>query len=166
MNGASQAPSQEQTAPTAAEIQVLRRSCTRFLHSNGYRAAKDYQAEIPTDSATDVYGMSGVVDELERQVASILGKPSAAFCCPSMGLQVGQRKETLGLTDRIAFQRMQTLVSAQLLFVDVAHGVEADGAAPAAISLDSRTYGDGGTNDRLDAVPLLSKKASTAATRR
>jgi threonine aldolase len=61
------------------DIQALRRSCTRFLHSHGFRTAADYLAEIPTSAETDLYGQGGVVEELEHEVASILGKPSAAF---------------------------------------------------------------------------------------
>jgi len=51
----------------------------RFLHSHGYRRATDYLAEIPTDTETDYYAQGGVVDELEHEVASILGKSSAAL---------------------------------------------------------------------------------------
>ena len=34
---------------------------------------------IPPDTATDVYGEGGVVEELEQEVAALLGKPAAVF---------------------------------------------------------------------------------------
>lgn len=61
------------------EMDSLRRACTRFLHWHGWRAPADYLAEVPQDAAPDVYGEGGVVEELEREVASLLGKPSAVF---------------------------------------------------------------------------------------
>ena len=75
--GSTVADNPPELAP--ADVEALRRSCTRFLHWHGYRSAADYLAEIPTDTETDVYGQGGVVAELEREVASILGKPAAAF---------------------------------------------------------------------------------------
>jgi threonine aldolase len=68
-------------APEASpeEVDALRRACTRFVHWHGVRTAADYLAEIPQDAATDVYGEGGVVEELEGDVARILGKPAAAF---------------------------------------------------------------------------------------
>lgn len=79
MTGRLLTPARDATAPTSAEIQIPRRSCTRFLHSQGNRRAADYLAEIATDTEPDYYGIGGVVGELEHEVASILGKPSAAF---------------------------------------------------------------------------------------
>src|ERR1051325_9035989 len=64
---------------SSEELDSLRRSCTRFLHWHGWRPPADYLAEIPHDPAPDVYGEGGVVAELEREVASILGKPAAVF---------------------------------------------------------------------------------------
>src|SRR6266540_4356738 len=61
------------------EMDSLRRGCTRFLHWHGWRPPADYLAEIPQDAAPDVYGEGGVVEELEREVASILGKQVAVF---------------------------------------------------------------------------------------
>ena len=61
------------------ELDSLRRACTRFLHWHGWRPPADYLAEIPQDAAPDVYGEGGVVGELEREVASILGKQAAVF---------------------------------------------------------------------------------------
>ncbi len=62
-----------------AEEDALRRSCTRFLHWHGYRTPADYLTEIPTDTAPDLYGLGGVVEELEREIATLIGKPAAAF---------------------------------------------------------------------------------------
>jgi threonine aldolase len=61
------------------EMDSLRRACTRFLSWHGWRPPADHLAEIPPDAVPDVYGEGGVVEELEREVASVLGKPSAAF---------------------------------------------------------------------------------------
>src|SRR4249919_2285057 len=61
------------------ETDSLRRACTRFLTWHGWRPPADYLGEIPPDTAPDVYGEGGVVEELEHEVASVLGKPSAAF---------------------------------------------------------------------------------------
>jgi threonine aldolase len=64
---------------TPAEVRALRRSCTRFVAGDGPRTAADYLAQIPPDTEVDFYGIGGVVEELEREVATILGKPAAAF---------------------------------------------------------------------------------------
>ena len=53
--------------------------CTRFLQLHGRRSPKELLAEIPDDVAMDRYGSGGVVDELEAEIASILGKPAAVF---------------------------------------------------------------------------------------
>jgi threonine aldolase len=64
---------------TPEELDALRRACTRFLHWHGLRSPADYLAEIPQDAVADTYGEGGVVEELEQEVAAILGKPSAVF---------------------------------------------------------------------------------------
>jgi threonine aldolase len=64
---------------TPEELESLRRACTRFLSWHGWRTPAEYLDGIPGDVDPDVYGKGGVVEELEREVASILGKPSAAF---------------------------------------------------------------------------------------
>lgn len=61
------------------EVQSLRRSCRRFLHGAGLRLASDVLRDIPPDTVTDVYGAGGVVAELEREVATLLGKQAAVF---------------------------------------------------------------------------------------
>jgi len=55
------------------------RSCTRFLNGHGPRSASEQLAAIPLDTEIDYYGVGGVVQELEREVASLLGKPAALF---------------------------------------------------------------------------------------
>src|SRR5690349_21577929 len=58
---------------------ALRDACTRFLHGHGQRRPAELLAEIPTDVAPDRYGEGGVVAELEREVAALLGMPAALF---------------------------------------------------------------------------------------
>lgn len=65
--------------PTAAEVQALRKSCRRFLHGSGHRSAADHLQTIPIDTEIDNYGSGGVVEELEREIATLLGKPAAVF---------------------------------------------------------------------------------------
>lgn len=52
---------------------------TRFLTGDGVASAADLLATIPPDTTPDVYGNGGVVTELERYTAELLGKPSAVF---------------------------------------------------------------------------------------
>jgi threonine aldolase len=73
--------------PTPAELHELRRSCARSLDWHGYRTPSDYLAEIPADTAADVYGHGGVVAELESEVASMLKKPAAVFMPSGMMAQ-------------------------------------------------------------------------------
>jgi threonine aldolase len=61
------------------EEQALRDLCTRFLSGNGLRLPADLLAELPDEVAPDRYGEGGVVAELEAEVATLLGKPAAAF---------------------------------------------------------------------------------------
>jgi threonine aldolase len=58
---------------------ALRNACTRSLSWHGNRRPADLLAELPQDIAADRYGDGGVVAELESEVASLLGKPAAAF---------------------------------------------------------------------------------------
>ncbi|MFL5796669.1 MAG: threonine aldolase family protein [Actinomycetota bacterium] len=64
---------------TPEDERALRRSCTRFVAWHGNRTAASYLAEVPDDTDADQYGEGGVVAELEAEVASLLGKPSAVF---------------------------------------------------------------------------------------
>lgn len=62
-----------------AELERIRASCTRWLAWHGNRSAADMLAELPPDIEPDRYGEGGVVEELEAQLADLLGKPAAAF---------------------------------------------------------------------------------------
>lgn len=65
------------------DLDALRRSCTRFLNAHGpltARAALQAMLEdVPDDFATDTYGEGGPVEQLEGEVAALLGKEAAAF---------------------------------------------------------------------------------------
>ena len=65
--------------PTEVDEVTLRASCTRSLSWHGNRRPADLLAELPDDIAPDRYGDGGAVTELEAEVASLLGKPAAAF---------------------------------------------------------------------------------------
>jgi Beta-eliminating lyase len=65
--------------PTEVNEVALRASCTRSLSWHGNRRPADLLAELPDDIAPDRYGDGGAVTELEAEVASLLGKPAAAF---------------------------------------------------------------------------------------
>jgi threonine aldolase len=73
------APKQPSAEPTMAELQEIRRSCRRFLGGHGLRSVADQLAMIPTNTIEDTYGDGGVVEELEAEVARILGKPAVAY---------------------------------------------------------------------------------------
>jgi len=60
-------------------LQDLAKQCTRFLGGDGPRSAASLLAQIPDDTVTDVYGVGGVVEELENEVAGIFGKEAALF---------------------------------------------------------------------------------------
>lgn len=66
-----------------AQIRAAREGCERFL---GWRPPADARAALaallevtPEGTRTDMYGEGGVVEELEREVAGLLGKEAAAF---------------------------------------------------------------------------------------
>jgi threonine aldolase len=63
----------------AIDDAALRDACTRFLNWHGQRRPAELLAEIPVDVAPDRYGDGGVVAELEREVATLLGMPAAVF---------------------------------------------------------------------------------------
>ena len=66
-------------AMSPAEQAELRGQCRVFLGAHGSPTAADLLACIPGDTATDRYGEGGVVAELEREIARLLGKPAAVF---------------------------------------------------------------------------------------
>jgi len=64
---------------TEKELAAARAGCNRFLNGHGIPNAADLLASIPPEVETDRYGSGGVVQELEAEVASTLGKPAALF---------------------------------------------------------------------------------------
>src|SRR6202011_2457213 len=64
---------------TEKELAAARAGCNRFLNGHGVPKAADLLASIPPEVETDRYGSGGVVQELEAEVASTLGKPAALF---------------------------------------------------------------------------------------
>jgi threonine aldolase len=67
-------------AITDEEFERLRADCTRGISGTGPRSSAAMLAEIGPDTIPDHYGEGGVVAELERETAEILGKPAAVFC--------------------------------------------------------------------------------------
>ena len=55
-------------------LTTLAAQCDRFLGGDGPRSASSLLQQIPPDTALDVYGDGGVVEELEGHVAQLLGK--------------------------------------------------------------------------------------------
>ena len=66
-------------ASNDGELDVLRAQCTRFLNGHGWQDAARLLAAIPAETELDRYGEGGVAADLEAEVASLLGKPSAVF---------------------------------------------------------------------------------------
>jgi threonine aldolase len=62
-----------------SEITALQAQCTTFVHWHGRQEAATLLSTIPPDTEVDRYGAGGVVAELERTVADLLGKPAAVF---------------------------------------------------------------------------------------
>jgi threonine aldolase len=69
--------------PSASEQrQAAFRSCERFLNGHGQRRPREELAALAAaagDVPPDVYGSGGVLEELEREIAQLLGKPAAVF---------------------------------------------------------------------------------------
>jgi threonine aldolase len=65
--------------PSVDDDDSLRRSCTRFLHWHGLQDPTEQLAAVPAGIKADRYGEGGVVEELEAEVAALLGKPAAVF---------------------------------------------------------------------------------------
>jgi threonine aldolase len=64
---------------TVDDMLTLRSRCTRSITGHGQFTAAERLASIPLDTEPDYYGDGGVVAELEREVAELLGKPAALF---------------------------------------------------------------------------------------
>lgn len=62
-----------------SEVVSLRSACTTFVNGHGVQDAAALLATVPPDTETDRYGAGGVVVELERTVAELLGRPAAVF---------------------------------------------------------------------------------------
>lgn len=62
-----------------SEIAGLQAGCTRFVHWHGRRDVATLLSTISPNAEVDRYGAGGVVAELERTVADLLGKPAAVF---------------------------------------------------------------------------------------
>jgi threonine aldolase len=60
-------------------IRSIQRSCTRFLRGHGPMPPAELLAALPDPIEPDSYGTGGVVAELEREVAAVLGKAGAVF---------------------------------------------------------------------------------------
>ena len=61
------------------EVERLRRDCSRALAWHGNRTPQEMLAEFGDAVAPDRYGAGGVVEELEHEVADLLGMPAAVF---------------------------------------------------------------------------------------
>jgi threonine aldolase len=61
------------------DIRARRAACTDSFLGNGLVRPPELLASIPPDVEADLYGDGGVVSELERHVAELLGKPAAVF---------------------------------------------------------------------------------------
>ena len=60
-------------------LDELANGCARHLNRDGPRDVPSLLAQIPANTAFDVYGAGGVVEELELEVATLLGKERALF---------------------------------------------------------------------------------------
>lgn len=69
----------DKVVPVDDEIRARRDRCTDAFHGHGLVNAAALLASVPADTRVDVYGDGGVVAELERHVAELLGKPAAVF---------------------------------------------------------------------------------------
>lgn len=61
------------------ELERIAEACARSIHGAGRQKARDLLETIPPDTAIDYYGIGGVVEELESEVARLLGKQAALF---------------------------------------------------------------------------------------
>jgi threonine aldolase len=61
------------------ELERVADGCERFVNGAGPRKAKDLLRTIPPETTIDYYGTGGVVEELESEVARVLGKEAALF---------------------------------------------------------------------------------------
>jgi threonine aldolase len=75
-------PSPRQKPPLLSpdqEVANAMKACTRFVNGHGPRIASELLSTIPSDTEIDYYGAGGIVEDLEKKVAKLLGKPAAIF---------------------------------------------------------------------------------------
>lgn len=74
---------EERPAPAARDTDAVRDRCTRFLGGHGRSAPHEVLSALvettPADLEPDRYGSGPVLEELEIEVAGLLGKPAAVF---------------------------------------------------------------------------------------
>jgi threonine aldolase len=61
------------------EIAARRAACTDSFLGNGLATTAEMVATIGTDVEADTYGAGGVVADLEKEIAELLGKPAAVY---------------------------------------------------------------------------------------
>lgn len=61
------------------DIRARKAACTDTFLGNGLDRPRDLLATVDPAAEPDVYGEGGVVEELERHVAGLLGKPAAVY---------------------------------------------------------------------------------------
>jgi threonine aldolase len=61
------------------EIKARRARCTDSFQGNGLLRPAELLTSVPPGTVEDVYGDGGVVTDLERHIAELLGKPAAVF---------------------------------------------------------------------------------------
>ncbi len=104
----------------------LASDCTRFLAGDGPRTTTSLLAQIPDDTTIDVYGEGGVVEELEEQVATKLGKERALFLPTGI---MAQQSTLRVLTDRrhnprVAFHPLSHLRTHEEGAFELLHGLQ------------------------------------------
>jgi threonine aldolase len=62
-----------------ARIEQLRAGCSRLVNGHGNRPPSELLAQIPADTRADRHGKGGVVEQLEGEVADLLGRSAAVF---------------------------------------------------------------------------------------
>jgi threonine aldolase len=78
--------------PTTEQVEAAFLRCDRWIRWDGPRTADRLRGTIPEDVEADVYGAGGVVEELEAEVARVLGAPAAvAMPTGTMAQQIALR---------------------------------------------------------------------------
>ena len=66
-------------ATSTRRLELLAPRCEHWLSGDGPRTVVGLLGQIPPDTSPDTYGHGGVVEELESEVARLLGKEAALF---------------------------------------------------------------------------------------